>query len=171
MSFSPRNPSSAVRLGPYRETDGSSSPPRSSWKYAWAGSTPHGMQTTIAPPPAGMGDAASNRLYTSARSSKSAREAMQAEVRSRVSSGAGAPNKQVSHLNPVSAQLAAGRYEDVMGKTIVGRYGKELREEASAAGDEAQAKRVAEVYNYGDMLFQESKQTQAKKEEWRRAKV
>ena len=67
--------------------------------------------------------------------------------------------------NPRSAQLAAGRYEQIMASSAAGRYRNEVLGIARAKGEEAERH---EVYNYGDMLFQEAQMTRARREAWRR---
>ena len=75
---------------------------------------------------------------------------------------------RVPEINKRSEMIAASRYEQVMSKTVVGRYRNQIIAEAAAKDGEEEARRLQDVYNYGDMLFQEAKLTQAKKDEWRR---
>ena len=52
-----------------------------------------------------------------------------------------------------------------MSHTVTGRYRKEAQALARAKGEESTLNR--DVYNYGDMLFQEAEITRQKRDEWR----
>ena len=63
------------------------------------------------------------------------------------------------------------RFDEVMNKTAVGRYRKEVKALASVRGGQKHGDRVQGVFNYGDMLFQEGKMTLAKKEQLRKEEL
>ena len=143
--------------------DGQGSPPRSSWKYAWGdNATPGSGRISSA-----RSKAASTRLFESARSSRQAREAMQRSLQSDL--GASGQQDRVPRPSAKSQQLAANRYDKVMSKTLHGRYKKEALALAKAKGEETSMLR--DVYNYGDMLFQEAQMTRERREEWRREQL
>ena len=139
--------------------DGDGSPPRSAWKYAWgpdqtpgtAGSRRNGQQ-------------ASDRLYQSAKSSRQAREALQRSLQAEKKE-----DPRVPRANARSRVLAADRYDKVMGHTVTGRYRKEALAIAKAKGQDSAL--IRDVYNYGDMLFQEAQMTRSRREEWRREQL
>ena len=55
-----------------------------------------------------------------------------------------------------------------MAKTKAGKIRKTALALARARGVEAEAELERDVFNYGDMLFQEAEMARAKRDEWRR---
>jgi hypothetical protein len=152
-----------------RDLDGLGSPPRSSWKYAWSGDgggPPSGRSRQAQP--VGAGPRASDRLYQSAKSGRQQREAMQQKLRE---GPPGNSSKHVSRISAKSASLTANRYENVMAKSKVGRIRRTAMALARARGEEAQLELEREVFNYGDMLFQEAQMSREKRDEWRREQL
>ena len=148
---------------PVDTTNYEGSPPRSSWKYAWSDASYSGMSTSSrrnAPP--GAGKRASERLFTDARSGRQAREELKRSLRGEDRSN---ETRRIPQPNKMSAKLAADRYDRVMSHTVTGRYRKEALAIARAKGEESMLNR--DVYNYGDMLFQEAEMTRQKRDEWR----
>ena len=144
------------------EPDYAGSPPRSSWKYAWSDASFSGMSTTSRRNPPGTGNRASERLFSDAKSGRQAREALKRSLH-----GDNRPDeaRHIPQTNKVSAKLAADRYDKVMSHTVTGRDRKEAQALARAKGEESTLNR--DVYNYGDMLFQEAEITRQKRDEWR----
>jgi hypothetical protein len=140
------------------------SPPRSAWKYAWSSDAAFSAPSTGRPFSSRAGSKASDRLYHEAKSGRQAREAMQRSLRSEPASVESDP--RIPHPNKRSARLAADRYDKVMAHTVTGRYRKAALAIAKAKGEDASLSR--DVYNYGDMLFQEARMTQARRDEWRK---
>merc|ERR1740139_1769734 len=122
------------------------------------------MESSQAGSTTGTGNAASDRLYRGARSQRESRERMQRQEQKRQDYTAG----HKPAINKNSAAIAETRFDDVMNKTAIGRYRKELRAIAGvkdlSAGDAKEERRVHDVFNYGDMLFQEGKMSEARKE-------
>ena len=74
---------------------------------------------------------------------------------------------RVPKTNPKSAALAADRYDKVMSQTVTGRFRREALALARARGEEAEKQLERDVFNYGDMLFQEAEMTRGKRDQWR----
>ena len=67
----------------------------------------------------------------------------------------------------MSPRSRTGNLPDkVMSHTVTGRYRKAALAIAKAKGEEAKLKN--DVYNYGDMLFQEAEMTRERRDAWRR---
>ena len=118
------------------------SPPRTtSWKYAWNNDS--SQQRPTRP---GTGKAASERLYNDRGTNRQHREELQRSLASN-----GPPTDTTKpFVNERSRQLAANRYDKVMAHTVTGRYRKAALAIAKAKGES-----LNDVYNYGDMLFQD----------------
>ena len=149
----------SLDLGQEVQDDEQQGSPKSvAWKYAWS------MESSQAGSTTGTGNAASDRLYRGARSQRESRERMQRQEQKRQDYTAG----HKPAINKNSAAIAETRFDDVMNKTAIGRYRKELRAIAGvkdlSAGDAKEERRVHDVFNYGDMLFQEGKMSEARKE-------
>ena len=130
------------------------------WKYAWGehAAGPGGARRNV---PAGAGAKASDRLYHAAKSGRSAREAMQREM------GGGVDEAEPVHVpltNKRSQALAANRYSKVMASKAATRYRKDVINLAKAKGTESAHE---DVYNYGDMLYQEAEMTRVRRDAWR----
>ena len=145
-----------IELG--ADDDDLGSPKSVAWKYAWSMNSSHPGNRSAA---SGTGDAASDRLYRGARSHRETRERLQREEQSRQDVTS---ERKQSHINKKSAAMMENRFDDVMNKTAIGRYRKEVKALASVRGGQRQGERVNGVFNYGDMLFQEGKMTTDKKE-------
>ena len=145
-----------IELG--ADDDDLGSPKSVAWKYAWSMNSSHPGNRSAA---SGTGDAASDRLYRGARSHRETRERLQREEQSRQDVTS---ERKQSHINKKSAAMMENRFDDVMNKTAIGRYRKEVKALASVRGGQRQGERVNGVFNYGDMLFQEGKMTSDKKE-------
>ena len=112
----------------------------------------------------GTGGRASNRLFDSAKSGRQQREALQAALALRPETDE--KDARIPRPSAKSAELAANRYDKVMSHTVAGRYRKEAMAIARAKGEgDALSK---DVYNYGDMLFQEANMTRERRDAWRR---
>jgi len=147
----------SLELGQEVEDDVQQGSPKSvAWKYAWS------MESSQAGSVNGTGNAASERLYKGARSQRETRERMQRMEQKRQDYTAG----HKPAINKNSAAIAETRFDDVMNKTAIGRYRKDLRAIAGAkdGGGSKEKQRVHDVFNYGDMLFQEGKMSEARKE-------
>ena len=148
----------SLELGQEVEDDEQQGSPKSvAWKYAWT------MESSQAVSVNGAGNAASERLYKGARSQRETRERLQRMELKRQDYKAG-PHKPA--INKNSAAMAETRFDDVMNKTAIGRYRKDIRAIAGAkdGSGSKEKQRVQEVFNYGDMLFQEGKMSAARKE-------
>ena len=148
----------SLELGQEVEDDEQQGSPKSvAWKYAWS------MESSQAVSVNGAGNAASERLYKGARSQRETRERLQRMELKRQDYKAG-PHKPA--INKNSAAMAETRFDDVMNKTAIGRYRKDIRAIAGAkdGSGSREKQRVQEVFNYGDMLFQEGKMSAARKE-------
>ena len=148
----------SIELGQEVEDDEQQGSPKSvAWKYAWS------MESSQAVSVNGAGNAASERLYKGARSQRETRERLQRMELKRQDYKAG-PHKPA--INKNSAAMAETRFDDVMNKTAIGRYRKDIRAIAGAkdGSGSKEKQRVQEVFNYGDMLFQEGKMSAARKE-------
>ena len=153
----------SLELGQEVEDDEQQGSPKSvAWKYAWT------MESSQAVSVNGAGNAASERLYNGARSQRETRERLQRMEMKRQDYKAG-PHKPA--INKNSASMAETRFDDVMNKTAIGRYRKDIRAIAGAkdGSGSKEKQRVQEVFNYGDMLFQEGKMSAARKEKNARA--
>lgn len=140
------------------------SPPREKWKYVWGNGSAAGNSSTSSAG-AGVGSAASDRLYRSAATARSARERLQRQV--------------LEEARPTSARarspgearrqqaLVAERFSHVLASTAAGRFQKDVVALAAVRGGAEEGDRVRDAYNYGDMLFQEGMMQQARKEEAR----
>ena len=148
----------SLELGQEVEDDEQQGSPKSvAWKYAWS------MESSQAVSVNGAGNAASERLYKGARSQRETRERLQRMELKRQDYKAG-PHKPA--INKNSAAMAETRFDDVMNKTAIGRYRKDIRAIAGAkdGSGSKEKQRVQDVFNYGDMLFQEGKMSAARKE-------
>lgn len=148
----------SIDLGEEDDDDLDGSPKSVAWKYAWS------MNSSNAGSARGAGNAASERLYSGARSNREAREKLQRQELRR------AHKTETRHkpaINQKSAEMAETRFDDVMNRTAIGRYRKEVRAIAGVKGGAKEAGRVSDVFNYGDMLFQEGKMTAARKDQAR----
>eukprot|EP00908_Phaeocystis_cordata_P016484 Transcript_27744.p1 GENE.Transcript_27744~~Transcript_27744.p1 ORF type:complete len:816 (+),score=406.70 Transcript_27744:122-2569(+) len=148
----------SIDLGEEEDDDLDGSPKSVAWKYAWS------MNSSNVGSARGAGNAASERLYSGARSNREAREKLQRQELRR------AHKTETRHkpaINQKSAEMAETRFDDVMNRTAIGRYRKEVRAIAGVKGGAKEAGRVKDVFNYGDMLFQEGKMTAARKDQAR----
>ena len=134
-----------------------------SWKYAWGENAAGGPSRRPAVAP-GAGRSASERLYQSAKSARVAREALKREIGGYDDLH---PPSHKPQTNARSAQLAAGRYERVMASQASSRYRHEALSIARAKGEPERA----DIYNYGDMLYQEAQMANARREAWRREQL
>ena len=113
----------SLELGQEVEDDVQQGSPKSvAWKYAWS------MESSQAGSVNGTGNAASERLYKGARSQRETRERMQRMEQKRQDYTAG----HKPAINKNSAAIAETRFDDVMNKTAIGRYRKDLRAIAGA---------------------------------------
>jgi hypothetical protein len=114
----------SLELGQQVEDDEQQGSPKSvAWKYAWT------MESSQAVSVNGAGNAASERLYKGARSQRETRERLQRMEMKRQDYKAG-PRKPA--INKNSATMAETRFDDVMNKTAIGRYRKDIRAIAGA---------------------------------------
>lgn len=136
-----------------------------SWKYAWGENANGGPPSRRPHVPVGAGARASDRLYSSAKSARAAKEALKREV-----GGFDQLNPPTHHpqTNARSAQLAAGRYAKVMSAQAAGRFRKDAIAIARAKGE---PEREESVYNYGDMLYQEAQMASQRRDVWRRQQL
>ena len=114
----------SLELGQELEDDVQQGSPKSvAWKYAWS------MESSQAGSVNGTGNAASERLYKGARSQRETRERMQ-RIEMKRQDYTTAKHKPA--INKNSAAIAETRFDDVMNKTAIGRYRKDLQSIASA---------------------------------------
>ena len=145
------------------------SPPRVAWKYAWGGLEEPGGSKAL---PSGTGAAASERLYrasssTIAATNRSVREQKQREAQEHIRAAEREQRRTSGDSlarRAAKAKMTEKRFSKVMASTAPGRYRKELVSHAAVRGGVKECERVHDVYNYGDMLFQEGMLDAKKKE-------
>lgn len=141
------------------------SPPRTAWKNVWG----KGSNASTASAGLGKASAASERLYKSAETRRASRERLQREVSEPRVSGGSRASSSVDIKR--QSDILAERFSHVLTSTAAGRHQREVVSLACVNGGETEADRVRDLYNYGDMLFQEGTMQRRRKEEERQREL
>jgi hypothetical protein len=141
------------------------SPPRTAWKNVWG----NGSNASTASAGLGKTSAASERLYKSAETRRAARERLQREAAEPRASG----GSRASSSADIKRQtdIVAERFSHVLASTAAGRHQREVVTLACVNGGETEGDRVRDLYNYGDMLFQEGMMQRQRKEDERQREL
>jgi hypothetical protein len=139
------------------------SPPRTAWKHVWG----NGSSASTASARPGKGSAASERLYKSSESRRAARERLHREAAE--PSGGSRAGSSVDIKR--QSDMVAERFSHVLASTAAGRYQSEVVSLASVTGGEAEGDHVRDLYNYGDMLFQEGTMQRQRREDERQREL